>query len=173
MGKKSLWLIIVAVVVGGLGFIALFPVLMRAKDGRPDPCLANLKDLGLAISMYAGDYDGTLPPAFPWQDALMNVITVDDGWDKEAFVCPTTEKPYVFNGSLGGSDINEIAHHEKTPLLWDGLATDGKPPHRGGFNAVFLDAHCQWLAEDELMRMLSSHSTMGVQVYHYSLRGSP
>ena len=174
MSKKSLWLIIVAVVVGGLVFIALFPVFMQAKDGRSDPCLTNLKQLGLAMSLYAGDYDGTLPPASSWQDALMTAITNDDGWDEEAFVCPATKHPYVFNGALGGRDINEIADHEKMPLFWDSLTDGGAPPHVGRFNVVFLDTHCQRLAEDELMHMLFSlgNDAWGMKIYYYSPPGS-
>ena len=87
MGKKWLWPAIVAAVVGGLGSIALLPILTPARDGRLHPCLVNLKDLGLATLIYAADHDGVLPPASSWQEALMTGYVT--GWDRES-VCPTT-----------------------------------------------------------------------------------
>ena len=134
----------------------------------------NLKALGSSMSMYAGDYDGTLPPASSWQDALMTAITVDGGWDRGAFVCPTTKQPYWFNGALGGRNIHEIADHERMPLFWDGLAEDGAPPHAGRFSVVFLDTHCQRLAELELLHMLVSlgNDARGMQIYYYGPQGS-
>jgi len=176
MTNKRLWRVIVAVVIGGLVFIVLFPIFTGVRDGGRDPCGVNLMVLGLAMSEWAADHGGTLPPASSWQDALMTVtITgVDDGWDKDAFVCPTTQEPYVFNSALGGSDINEIADHSKVPLFWDAPTDDGTPPHAGRFNVVFLDTHCQRLAELELLHMLASlgNDARGMQIYYYSPQGS-
>ena len=56
-------LLVVIAIIAILAAI-LFPVFAQARDkGRQAACLSNCKQLGLALMMYAGDYDDTLPPA--------------------------------------------------------------------------------------------------------------
>ena len=148
----------IAIVIAIVGLL-LFPRYKPARGKGPARiCQSNLKQLGLAMLLYAEDHDGQLPPASLWNGALMDYLTSHSWGDRERlarglFVCPTTKKTYVFNSALGGRDINEIADHEKTPLLWDARSYEGHPPHGGGgetFTVVFLDGHCRWLTEDQL-----------------------
>ncbi|HZO91948.1 MAG TPA: DUF1559 domain-containing protein [Chthonomonadaceae bacterium] len=54
-------LLIVCVVIAVLAAL-LFPVLVQAREAtRSAACLSNLKQIGLAIRMYAQDYDGEYP----------------------------------------------------------------------------------------------------------------
>jgi prepilin-type N-terminal cleavage/methylation domain-containing protein len=62
-GFTLIELLVVIAIIAILAAI-LFPVFAQARDkGRQAACLSNCKQLGLALMMYAGDYDDTLPPA--------------------------------------------------------------------------------------------------------------
>src|ERR1051325_3557214 len=59
-------LIELLVVIAIIGILAslLMPALSRAKGKAYDiKCVSNLKQLGIALSMYAGDHDSKLPSA--------------------------------------------------------------------------------------------------------------
>jgi prepilin-type N-terminal cleavage/methylation domain-containing protein/prepilin-type processing-associated H-X9-DG protein len=64
--RKGFTLIELLVVIAIIAILAaiLFPVFAQAREkARSAACLSNCKQLGLALMMYAGDYDDTLPPA--------------------------------------------------------------------------------------------------------------
>lgn len=59
-------MLIVLVIVGILAAIVL-PAFGRVREnGRRASCASNLRQIGLAMAQYAGDYDGTYAPA--WRD---------------------------------------------------------------------------------------------------------
>jgi len=87
--RKGFTLIELLVVIAIIAILAaiLFPVFARAREqARKTACLSNLKQIGLALQMYAQDYDETYPdsqittngldgpgcthPATPYQGAL-------------------------------------------------------------------------------------------------------
>jgi len=122
---------------------------------RPIPhqymiCLSQLKQIGIALRMYAEDYDDTLPPAGCWQAALAAYVR-----DEEVFTCPTTGKPYLFNDNLAGKILSKIANQDQVALAWDAPADDGRPPHGGsGFNVAFL-GHVQRLDEATFSELMT------------------
>ncbi len=68
MNRKGFTLIELLVVIAIIAILAaiLFPVFSRAREkSRQTACLSNLKQLTLAVTMYASDYDDTMP----WQQA--------------------------------------------------------------------------------------------------------
>jgi len=63
--RRGFTLIELLVVIAIIAILAaiLFPVFARAREkARATTCISNLKQLGLAMSMYCSDYDGL----FPW-----------------------------------------------------------------------------------------------------------
>jgi prepilin-type N-terminal cleavage/methylation domain-containing protein len=63
MGLTLIELLVVIAVISVLAAL-LFPVFSRAREsGRRTSCLSNVRQLGSAFLMYAGDYDETLPNA--------------------------------------------------------------------------------------------------------------
>ncbi len=64
MRKSAFTLIEVLVVIAIISILAaiLFPVFARAREqARRASCISNLKQMGLAIALYRGDYDGNNP----------------------------------------------------------------------------------------------------------------
>lgn len=62
--RRGFTLIELLVVIAIIAILAaiLFPVFARAREkARQSSCLSNVKQLSLAVLMYAGDYDDTLP----------------------------------------------------------------------------------------------------------------
>jgi prepilin-type N-terminal cleavage/methylation domain-containing protein/prepilin-type processing-associated H-X9-DG protein len=82
-------LLVVIAIIAILAAI-LFPVFARAREkARQSACLSNLKQIGLAILMYAEDYDETLPYyqrpfGVAWYDDLMPYMK-----NRQVTVCPS------------------------------------------------------------------------------------
>jgi prepilin-type N-terminal cleavage/methylation domain-containing protein/prepilin-type processing-associated H-X9-DG protein len=81
--KSAFTLIELLVVIAIIAVLAaiLFPVFAQAREkARQTSCLSNLKQLGLAYTMYLGDYDETLPitimdgPSASWINASQPYI---------------------------------------------------------------------------------------------------
>ncbi len=144
MSRKGFTLIELLVVIAIIAILAaiLFPVFARAREkARQSSCLSNVKQLMLAIMMYAQDYDETLPYAsawgeaatpsyITWYQALMPYVK-----NSQIIVCPSYPNQsigYGWNyqnfgyraasGSIGrspGCKLGEIPIHAETILIGD------------------------------------------------------
>lgn len=96
MTKKGFTLIELLVVIAIIAILAaiLFPVFARAREkARQTSCLNNVKQLNLAMQMYAQDYDENI--TFAWYDAPDNTVW----WAKlepyakneQIMVCPSKD----------------------------------------------------------------------------------
>jgi prepilin-type N-terminal cleavage/methylation domain-containing protein/prepilin-type processing-associated H-X9-DG protein len=86
--QRAFTLIELLVVVAIIGILAamLFPVFARARESaRKTQCLANVKNIALAIQMYLADYD-RFPPSEHRPQALADSVA----WTSEEYGCAGT-----------------------------------------------------------------------------------
>ena len=116
------------------------PALARAKlKAQRINCVNNMKQLGLAVRMYALDHKDQFPPAATWCDAIQGSIG-----STKVFQCPSEPGrrcAYAFNAKLDGKKEGEI--NPQTVLLfesdagWNGTGGAGDlRPHKHSSRTV-------------------------------------
>jgi len=128
----------------------LAPVFLRARESaRKAECMSNLKQLALAVLMYANDYDERLPLAKNWSDGIYPYVK-----NRAVFSCPDTPKlksGYAYNRSLEGMNPSELANADSTVVLFEsdkgwnaaggGELLPTQPRHLGDDVLAFADGH--------------------------------
>jgi prepilin-type processing-associated H-X9-DG protein len=151
---------------GGLNLnaLALAPVMNKAREkAMMASCQSNLKQICLAILMYAQDYDEVLPGE-KWADDLQPYIK-----NTQIMVCPArpdTKVGYAFNKALLKQNQGAIKNPAETAMVFDARAkgdnpvgtADDVPPegvHNGGINVGFADGHVKWVDVNEARKLLA------------------
>jgi len=83
--RRGFTLIELLVVIAIIGILAamVFPVFARARESaRKVVCLSNVKNIALALQMYLGDNNDTLPPTESGQAARDYVLAVKGEWSE-------------------------------------------------------------------------------------------
>ena len=110
-GFTLIELLVVIAIIAILAAI-LFPVFAQAREaGRKASCLSNMKQIGMGLLMYAGDYDETLPWAasntttpdnFAWYQNIEPYLKVGTARDATGafkpnafFTCPSYQNSSV------------------------------------------------------------------------------
>jgi prepilin-type N-terminal cleavage/methylation domain-containing protein/prepilin-type processing-associated H-X9-DG protein len=100
--RRGFTLVELLVVVAVLALLAalLFPVLSQARHAaRRSVCVSNLRQLGVAFAMYAGDYDETLPEAGGAFGSVAAWIDYDSPGERGGIY------PYVHQFSKSGASV--------------------------------------------------------------------
>ena len=130
-----------AVAGGAVGAGVLMPALARARDqARRVTSMSNLKQIGLALHMWAEDNDGRFPDEL---EKLEPYVSGESVWE-------SPRKPKGFSGPsymyLGGQtramNYRNMLVYENPEFCSDGV------------NAVFLDGHVEFLKPEEFRRKL-------------------
>jgi hypothetical protein len=140
----------------------LLPALAKAKTrAQSIHCMNNVKQLNLALIMYANDHNGVLPPADQWCD----LIKPYTGGSEAMYHCPAPGQPqgrcsYAFNASLGNRRVEDITVPARTVLIfssaegWNhsgGVQSATTHNHPKGFASLgYSDGHAQVLPYDQL-----------------------
>jgi prepilin-type processing-associated H-X9-DG protein len=123
---------------------------------RQTSCLSNLKQLSLAMIMFASDHDDRLPSAETWTKDLMPYVA-----NEKIFKCPDdksdAKSSYAMNAALSGKKLGSLNFPAQTVILFE-TAHPGDSPagnaadvdmtrHSGGSNFSYADGHAQWQRE--------------------------
>lgn len=122
---------------------------------------SNLRQIALAVIVYAQQHNGHLPDADKWTDEIVSF------WAKDMILPELLHEPaapghhvsdYAFNRALSGVDINTIKDLSHTVLLFesttgthnaadtgDSVPTPGR--HEGGTVYAFADGRVQWVPD--------------------------
>lgn len=97
-------------------------------------CRNHLKQMGVAMMMYAQDNDETFPPmrsAAQVQNRLRPYVR-----DASSFYCPVTRQPYKPSQALSGKSLSSIEVLSTVTML-----SDARAHPDGTENIAYADAH--------------------------------
>jgi len=126
---KVFTLIELLVVISVIAMLAslLLPALRNAKEkGHIISCSSNMKQIGIGLSMYVGDYDSSFPPAKPeWRDEIMPYLNIEYKTRVQdalkIFNCPRDEMPRALSTMKKASYAANAGSNKenKDGVIWD------------------------------------------------------
>jgi prepilin-type processing-associated H-X9-DG protein len=149
----------IALAFGFATVSAVLPFGSRERE-RPEKavCLSNVKNIALAIQMYAVDNDDMLPSADAWCDQV-------GGYTKNrgVFLCERswgTPSAYAYNDTLNRASLAHLGDTASLIAIFEsnaGWNAHGgpellvtEPRHLGGDNWAFADGHVRWISRSKL-----------------------
>jgi prepilin-type N-terminal cleavage/methylation domain-containing protein len=113
--RRAFTLIELLVVIAIIAILAaiLFPVFAQAKgSAKATQCLSNQRNLGLAMVLYSGDYDDTLPlAAYPTDTGFSLWLDLVDPYvkNKQIWLCPGSSVQTI---EAAGNETSHFGYNE-------------------------------------------------------------
>lgn len=158
--RRAFTLIELLVVIAIIAILAaiLFPVFAQAREaGRKATCISNMKQIGLGLLMYAGDYDETLPWAasniapstnFAWYLNIEPYIKSGITRDASGAFTPTTfyTCPSYQNSSVPMGPGDPAPPAKATPVRSYGVNSNIMPFMQSGWSSNWFPGRFTSLA---------------------------
>jgi prepilin-type N-terminal cleavage/methylation domain-containing protein/prepilin-type processing-associated H-X9-DG protein len=175
--RRGFTLIELLVVIAIIAILAaiLFPVFAQAREAaRKTSCVSNMKQIGLGLLMYAGDYDETLPWAasnittsdnFAWYQNIepyikSGITRLPDGSFKQVpfYTCPSYQ-----NSSVPLAPGDPAPPAKATPVRSYGVNSNLMPFMQSGWSSKWFPGKFTSLAEINSVSsiVLAAHQTGG------------
>ena len=136
----------------GMALPAVAPDLVKPRaEAQKAVCKSNLKQIGLALLIYANDYE-YLPQS-------LDQLTPDYITKEGILHCPSDKQKegisYIYRNEARGKKIDEIDAPGRYAVVYD------KPGnHTGGRNVVFADGHVEWMSERAFQVLLKGEEAL-------------
>jgi len=143
-------------------YVFLLPAIRDVKYFRPVRvnCMANLRNLGLHLAIYADDYDDVYPRAERWCDAIVDAFGSLDSNVRSLLRCPrakTESCSYALNPNAGRRRAHDVVLLFESKPGWNQsggpelLTTEN---HQGkGCTVLFTDLHVEFVKTQDLGRL--------------------
>jgi prepilin-type processing-associated H-X9-DG protein len=161
-----------AVAGGAVGAGILMPALARARQqGRNAVSMSNLKQLGLAVLMYAEEHDGKLPDSFEQAKQYYN--------DSKVLESPLKPKDfdgpsYIYIPGHKISDQSPPRHKTSDQSPATKIIIYENPAYlKDEVNVVFLDGHVEKMQKDRFLETLeATYKQLGREMPEIKFKGS-
>lgn len=141
----------------------VFPLLFRFRGSRIRLCLSHVKNLAIAMSMYAEDYNGHFPESTAWCDTLFEYVK-----DPDIFRCdkaPSLRCGYAYNAHMPDTTLDRLSDAARNTVVifesdrgWNAAGTmdllPKEPRHLGGDYYGFADGSARWVSRDEASSLI-------------------
>jgi prepilin-type N-terminal cleavage/methylation domain-containing protein/prepilin-type processing-associated H-X9-DG protein len=150
-GFTLIELLVVIAIIAILAAI-LFPVFARARESaRKTSCLSNLKQIGLASHMYAGDYDEMLPCDYYAHNPHLRLVNQIMPYIKNHGIlyCPSAKRSgldFLWD-SPASRQAGNISYYYFSFDQYPSTATPGPSPQNGWrtwVSKVWIPQKTQW-----------------------------
>ncbi len=162
--------LLLALVAAVLVLLPLAALRTAAQDHSQDKAraeavkmvsLSNLRQIGLAVVVYAQSHGGRLPDADHWVDEIAPTLGDEKAlrslmWDRAA--PPTQPYGYAFNRSLSGVNLATLKDPAQVAMVFEstlghrnaadtGQSVPSPGRHEGGTHYVFADGRARWVPD--------------------------